>query len=93
MAGWNRRLTMTNTKTLMLAAFTAITLTAGAALAQEQGGPSFAPSIDLQSPAQQTWPWSTNRSAAQTNRQVQAGSADIDSGMRAYDLYNPYTGN
>src|SRR5258708_33924348 len=95
MAGWNRRLTMTNTKTLMLAAFTALTLGAGAAMAQEQGGPSFAPSIDMQAPAQSTWPWSTNRSAQsnQTHQAVQAGSADIATGLRASHRYHPYTGH
>jgi len=82
---------MKNMKTLMLAAVTALTLGTGAAMAQEQGGPSFAPT---------TWsiPALAHGVAAQANpdHSIQAGSSDAirneDLGMRAYDAYNPYAG-
>jgi len=86
-------MTMTNTKAFMLAALTALTLGTGAAMAQEQGGPSLAP---------QTWsvpalPGAISPTANQNRSQdIQSGSADAirneDFGMRAYDQYNPYAG-
>jgi len=82
---------MKNMKTLMLAAVTALTVGTGAAMAQEQGGPSFAPT---------TWsiPALTAGVAAQAHQDhgIQAGSSDAirneDLGMKAYDAYNPYAG-
>ena len=85
---------MTNMKTLMLAAVTALTLGTGAAMAQEQGGPSFAPTT-LSIPA---LPSVTGTAASQANQDhgIQAGSSDAirneDLGMKAYDQYNPYAG-
>jgi len=83
---------MKTVKTLMLAAVTALTIGTGAAMAQEQGGPSFAPTT-WSIPALTTVP-----AASQANQHqgVQAGSSDAirneDLGMRAYDAYNPYAG-
>jgi len=81
---------MKNMKTLMLAAATALTLSTGAAMAQEQGGPSFAPT---------TWSIpALTAGVAEANQDhgIQAGSSDAirneDLGMRAYDAYNPYAG-
>jgi hypothetical protein len=76
------------TKSLILAAVTALTLTTGAAMAQEQGGPSFAPTT-----------WSAPRSVAPQSSQstgLQFGGSDAihneDLGMKAFDAYNPYVG-
>jgi hypothetical protein len=85
---------MNTTKTLTLAAVTALSLCFGAAMAQEQGGPSFAPT---------TWsipalPSATIAPQASQNgsQALQFGSSDAirneDLGMKAYDAYNPYTG-
>jgi len=85
---------MKNMKSVMLAAATVLTLGTGAAMAQEQGGPSFAPT---------TWSipalpsvTGTAGSQASQDQSVQAGSSDAirneDLGMKAYDQYNPYAG-
>jgi len=88
---------MKTMKTLMLTAVTAVTaltLGAGAAMAQEQGGPSFAPT---------TWSapalaGTTGPAASQANQSqpIQFGSSDAahdeDAGMRAYERYNAYPG-
>ena len=85
---------MKNMKTLMLAVVTALTLGNGAAMAQEQGGPSFAPTT-RSIPA---LPSVTGTVGSQANQDqsIQAGSSDAirneDLGMKAYDQYNPYAG-
>jgi len=85
---------MTNMKTLMLAAAAALTLGTGAAMAQEQGGPSFAP-LHWSLPTVPGTPEHAT-SLSTVNRDVQFGSSDAvrneDFGMRAYEVYNPYAG-
>jgi len=83
---------MMNTKTLMLAAVTALTLSAGVAMAQEIG-PSFAPETSSIPSL------SANPSAARAQSQgqgVQFGGSDLMHGdnqsMRAFDQYNSYAG-
>jgi hypothetical protein len=80
---------MTNTKTLVLATFAALSLSAGAAMARQTAVPapsSVAPSA--------------NPTVIQTNQLrsqlMPSGSTDQrneDYGKRAYDAYNPYLGN
>jgi hypothetical protein len=81
-AGWSTNtgvLTMTNTKTLMLAALTALTLGVGTAMAQSEvpagagnwiGGPQVAPRI---------------------LNQVQSGSSDVERSGAGHVL--PFSGN
>ncbi len=62
---------MNTTKTLMLAAVTALSLGAGSAMAQESGGPSM-PTIDY---------WAARQIAAEQAtwaNQVQYGSSDVN---------------
>jgi hypothetical protein len=80
---------MTNTKTLMLATFAALSLSAGAAMARQTAVP--APSSAATS---------TNSTVIQTNQvrsqlmpSESTDQRNEDYGMRAYDAYNPYLGN
>ena len=70
------------TKSLILGAAIALSLGTGAAMAQEQGGPSFAPA---------TWSVPALRFVVPQNSGLQFGSSDAiheDLGMRANDQYN-----
>jgi hypothetical protein len=85
---------MTNVKSLMLAAVTALTLTAGAAMAQEGG--SFSPAgTDFWAARNLGAGQAPVANAVQSGHGVQSGSSDttLDPGMRAYEQYNPYLGN
>jgi len=83
-------------KTLMMAAVTALTLGTGAAMAQEQGGPSFAPTTWSIPALPGTSGHAAPRASLNQSQDVQSGSSDAarneDFGMRAYDQYNPYAG-
>ena len=76
------------TKSLILGAAIALSLGTSAAMAQEQGGPSFAPTT-----------WSVPAPVAprvSQNHGIQFGASDAirneDLGMRAYDQYNSFAG-
>jgi hypothetical protein len=80
---------MTNTKTLMLATFAALSLSAGAAMAQQTAVPAASSAGTY-----------ANHTVIQTNqvRSQAMPSESIDQrnedyGMRAYEAYNPHLGN
>jgi len=86
---------MKTTKTLMLAGLTALSLGIGTAMAQEGG--SFSPAgPDFWQTNNAAAPLAAAATATPTHSAIQSGSSDrttgVDTGMQAYDQYNPYVG-